>query len=86
MKLVKSGYKQSEEKYSRFFSLSIDLLCIASFDGYFQYLNPKWTKTLGWSIQELIAKPFIEFIHPEDRESTIIASQKIIQSVDANQL
>ncbi|MCC5669295.1 PAS domain S-box protein [Nostoc sp. CHAB 5784] len=83
MKLVKSGYKQSEEKYSRFFSLSIDLLCIANFDGYFKYLNPKWTKTLGWSEQELISKPFIEFVHPEDRESTIAAAQKITQSVDA---
>ncbi|MBG1244239.1 PAS domain S-box protein [Nostoc sp. NZL] len=83
MKLVKSGYKQSEEKYSRFFSLSIDLLCIANFDGYFKYLNPKWTKTLGWSEQELISKPFIEFVHPDDRESTIVAAQKITQSVDA---
>ena len=83
MKLVKSGYKQSEEKYSRFFSLSIDLLCIANFDGYFKYLNPKWTQTLGWSEQELISKPFIEFVHPDDRESTIVAAQKITLSVDA---
>ncbi|MBE9002308.1 PAS domain S-box protein [Nostoc sp. LEGE 12447] len=83
MKLVESGYNQSEEKYSRFFSLSIDLLCIANFDGYFKYLNPKWTQTLGWSDEELISKPFIEFVHCEDRESTIIAAQKITQSVDA---
>ena len=83
MKLFKSEYKKSEEKYSRFFSISIDLLCIANFDGYFKYLNPVWTKTLGWSIQELVAKPFIEFIHPEDRESTIAAAQNITHSVDA---
>ncbi|MBD2729594.1 PAS domain S-box protein [Nostoc sp. FACHB-892] len=83
MQLVESEYKQSEEKYSRFFSLSIDLLCIANFDGYFNYLNPKWAQTLGWSDEELISKPFIEFVHPEDRESTIIAAQKITQSVDA---
>ncbi|MEH1806522.1 PAS domain S-box protein [Nostoc sp.] len=83
MKLFKSEYKKAEEKYSRFFSLSIDLLCIANFDGYFKYLNPVWTKTLGWSIQELVDKPFIEFIHPEDRESTIAAAQNITHSVDA---
>ncbi|MEH1820886.1 MAG: PAS domain S-box protein [Nostoc sp.] len=83
MELVKTEYKQSEEKYSRFFSLSIDLLCIADFNGYSKYLNPVWAKTLGWSIQELIAKPFIEFIHPEDQELTIAVAQKITQTVDA---
>lgn len=83
MNLLKSEYKESEEKYSLFFSLSIDLLCIANFDGYFKYLNPVWTKTLGWSTQELIAKPFIEFVHPEDRESTILAVQKLTESVDS---
>ncbi|MDZ8105976.1 MAG: PAS domain S-box protein [Nostoc sp. DedQUE12a] len=83
MKLAKSELQQLEEKYSRFFSLSIDLLCIASFDGYFMYLNPVWTKTLGWSTQEFLAKPFIEFVHPEDQESTILAAQNITQSIDA---
>ncbi|MBD2605996.1 PAS domain S-box protein [Scytonema hofmannii FACHB-248] len=83
MNLLKSEYKESEEKYSLFFSLSIDLLCIANFDGYFKYLNPVWTKTLGWSTQELIAKPFIEFVHLEDRESTILAAQKLTESVDS---
>ncbi|MBD2410813.1 diguanylate cyclase [Nostoc calcicola FACHB-389] len=82
MKLVKSEFQQLEGKYSRFFSLSIDLLCIASFDGYFKYLNPVWTKTLGWSNEELLAKPFIEFVHPEDYELTIQAAQKIAQCLD----
>ncbi len=83
MKLVKSELQQFEEKYSRFFSLSIDLLCIANFDGYFKYLNPVWNKVLGWSTQELVAKPFLEFVHPEDRQSTIVVAQQITQSVDA---
>ncbi|QSJ20638.1 PAS domain S-box protein [Nostoc sp. UHCC 0702] len=78
-----SEYKQSEETYSRFFSLSLDLFCIASFDGYFQHLNPAWTKILGWSTQELLEKPFIEFVHPEDREFTILTAQKLENGVDA---
>ncbi|WP_392532749.1 PAS domain S-box protein [Nostoc sp. C117] len=82
MKLAKSELQQLEAKYSRFFSLSIDLLCIASFDGYFKYLNPVWTKTFGWSTEEFLAKPFIEFVHVEDREATIIISQKVIESAD----
>ncbi|MFN6570983.1 PAS domain S-box protein [Dendronalium sp. ChiSLP03b] len=83
MKQAIDEYKQVEEKYSRFFSLSLDLLFIANFDGYFLDLNPAWTKILGWSTQELIGKLFIEFVHPEDREATLLAAQNVTNSIDA---
>jgi len=55
----------------QFFTVSIDLLCQLNFNGYFKRLNPAWERTLGFTRQELMSKPFIEFVHPDDRERTL---------------
>jgi rsbT co-antagonist protein RsbR len=65
--------------YERFFSLSLDMLATAGFDGVFRDLNPSWERTLGWSVEELRSKPFLEFVHPEDRQKTIDESAKLGQ-------
>jgi two-component system sensor histidine kinase/response regulator len=58
------------KRSSRYFELSRDLVCTAGFDGYFKQLNAAWTETLGWSVDELRARPFVEFVHDEDRART----------------
>jgi PAS domain S-box-containing protein len=55
---------------ARFWELSTDLLCTAGFEGYFTRLNPAWERTLGWTLEELRSQPFVEFVHPDDRERT----------------
>lgn len=54
-----------------FFDVAIDMLCLLGFDGYFRRLNPAWEKTLGFTREELMTRPFIEFVHPDDRERTL---------------
>ena len=59
-----------------FFALSNDLLVIAGSDGYFHRLNQTWEKTTGYTIEELRSRPFIEFVHPDDRERTLDTAKR----------
>ncbi|HMJ12668.1 MAG TPA: PAS domain S-box protein [Polyangiaceae bacterium] len=56
-----------------FFELLLDHVCVSGFDGYWKRLNPAWSRTLGFTQQELLSRPVIEFVHPEDREATLSA-------------
>ncbi|MGB7440175.1 MAG: PAS domain S-box protein [Coleofasciculaceae cyanobacterium] len=58
-----------------FFALSPQLCSIKGEDGYFKQLNQAWQTELGWTEQELRSQPSIEFVHPEDRESTFLATK-----------
>lgn len=62
---------RAEKQRDRFFNLSKNMVCAASFDGFFVELSPAWEMLLGFSIKELKEKPFIDFVHPEDREKTL---------------
>lgn len=56
--------------FQRFFTESRDLVCIANFSGYFTKINPAFTALLGYSTEELLSRPFNDFVHPEDVQKT----------------
>lgn len=62
---------------ARFFALSIDMLCIAHFSGHFSRLSKAWEKTLGFTHEELQARPMFEFVHPDDRERTVAQNRRV---------
>lgn len=69
--------EQAEGEIDRFFTLSLDLLCVSGMDGYFKRLSPSYADTLGYSLKELYSRPITDFVHPDDIQKTNdeIASQ-----------
>jgi PAS domain S-box-containing protein len=67
--------KQAAQERDRFFDLSIDLLATGNFEGYFTRLNPAFEKVLGFTNAELMAQPFLNFVHPDDREHTMAGAR-----------
>lgn len=63
--------KKTVEERDAFFTLSPDLLAISGKDGYLRQVNPAWTDALGWTQDELTTQPFIDFVHPDDRDATL---------------
>jgi PAS domain S-box-containing protein len=75
----RSEYERVMDERMRFFDLSLDLLCIADFNGYFKQLNPAWETVLGYTSEELLSKPFVEFVHPDDVAKTADETRRITE-------
>ena len=69
--------RRLEEERDRFFKLSMDLLCVAGLDGYLRRVNPAFVQALGYTAEELLARPVLDFIHPEDRDATRADYEKL---------
>jgi len=71
--------RRAVDELDRVFSMSVDMLCVAGFDGYFKRVNPAFTRTLGWSEAALLATPFLELTHPDDLAATVAELERIVR-------
>lgn len=72
-----SQLRESMAELDRYFSGSLDLLCICDINGVFRRLNREWESTLGYPVSELLGKKFMEFVYKEDIDNTVAALQKL---------
>lgn len=68
-------------EFRRFFDMSRDMMCIADTDGYFKRVNEAWTRELGWTEDELLSRPFVSFVHPDDVDKTLSEVAKLDQGI-----
>ena len=67
----------SSDTLENLFHLSLDMLCVADFEGYFRVINAAFEKTLGHSRQTLLETPFMEFVHADDQAATLDAMTQL---------
>jgi PAS domain S-box-containing protein len=61
---------RAQDELDRIFTLSTDLIAVADFDGHFTRVNPAAEQILGYTEEELLTRPYLELVHPDDREKT----------------
>jgi PAS domain S-box-containing protein len=71
--------RRLEEESTRFLELSLDLLCIVDLEGLWRRVNPAFSKELGWRWEELAGRPYLELVHPEDRDQVAAEAQKLTE-------
>lgn len=77
--LQRSRTEKELMEYEKYFSLSMEFLCIATLDGYFKKLNPKFMEALGYSEEELLNKRLVEFVHQDDLEFTLSELKQLLK-------
>ncbi len=72
-----AAWQATAKDRDHIFTLSADMFAVAGFDGVFKTVNPSWERVTGLSTAELTSKPYIEFVHPEDRAATMAEGAKL---------
>ncbi|OHD71039.1 MAG: hypothetical protein A2W19_08485 [Spirochaetes bacterium RBG_16_49_21] len=76
-KRMEEALREKTNEIENFFSISLNLMCVADTAGYFRRLNQSWVTLLGYSLEELMERRFLDFIHPDDVPSTLDAIDRL---------
>jgi PAS domain S-box-containing protein len=74
-----SELKQAQQELDHIFNLSPDMICTSDYHGYFLRTNATWTQVLGYSAEQLQGRPFLTFVHPDDRAATVAEFTRLTQ-------
>lgn len=69
--------QEAQQEIENIFEASLDMIGAINFEGYFIKLNQAWANVLGYSLDYLLANPFISFVHEDDAEATTNAATQI---------
>ncbi|MFO7575434.1 MAG: response regulator [Bacteroidales bacterium] len=78
-KNAKKELEKTTEEFKNYFESALDLFCLADLDGHFLRLNPAWENTLGYKLEDMEGKKFLEFVHPDDLEATQKATETLVK-------
>jgi PAS domain S-box-containing protein len=70
---------RAQAELDRLFNLSSDLIAVADFGGRFMRVNPAVEQILGYTAEEILARPYLEFVHPDDRQKTVAQAAPLRQ-------
>ena len=71
--------QEATRERDQIWQASTDMLCVADYNGYFTSLNPVWARRLGWTEAEMKARPFLAFVHEDDRTETAKATAQLAE-------
>jgi PAS domain S-box-containing protein len=72
-RLSEGDLREKYDELEKFFSVALDLWCVADTDGYFIKLSKMWETTLGYPLDEMLGQRFLDFVHPDDLQATLEA-------------
>ncbi|MDQ3184893.1 MAG: response regulator [Pseudomonadota bacterium] len=75
------AFTAAQTERDRYFNQSLNFLAISDFDGCFKRLNPAWEKVFGFPLEELLSRPFMDFVSPDSRADTAGELDKLIMGI-----
>lgn len=67
-RLAEEALNESREQYRNVVNNLTEVIFQTDTEGNWTFLNPAWAETTGFWVEESLGKPFLDYVHPEDRQ------------------